>query len=980
MAQRWNGSTWSLESTPNPGGASSSVLEDASCRTDTCIAVGWSYYSGAYRTLAEISEPNGQPPTLNTKAASSSTRTSATLSGNITPGGLFTNYQFEYGTTTSYGSKAPTSPKLVGSGISPVEVSEKIEGLQPGTTYHFRLVATNAKGTTAGGDQTFTTPTWEIQSTPNPSGASDSRLYDVSCEPSASACTAVGKSTTSGADSPVAQRWNGTSWSEQAPAKKSGAAHTRLLSVDCPSETRCIAVGSYQGSEGGTATLAELWNEGKWSVQTTPIPSGATSSELVAVGCSSTASCVGVGSAVIGGGKTAIVERWASPTWSLETVPLPEGATSSQLDGVDCIWSNFCVAVGRYTSGGSIKSLAMLWNGTSWSLQTLTTPEGAVESTLLDVSCTKSPSRCTAVGGWKNGAGEQFTLAYRFNGSSWALQSTPNPSGNIAGVFQEVSCATETSCTAAGSWVGGSGESNQTLAAEWDGSSWSLQGTPNPAGATFSAFFGVSCRSTSCIGIGWSTDASGVDSTLGEKSEPSGLPPVVTTNSASSLASTKATLNGTVNPSGSETAYQFEYGTTTSYGSKAPTSPESIGSGSSPVEVSEKIEGLAPDTTYHFRLVATNGKGTTEGEDQTFTTPSWEVLSTPNPSGASDSNLYDVSCEPSASVCTSVGKSTASGADSPVAQRWNGTSWSEQSPAKKSGATHTRLLGVDCPSETRCIAVGNHQSSEGSGTLAELWNENKWTVQSPPVPSEASSSELVAVGCSSTASCVGVGSALVKGVKTAIVERWASPTWSLESIPIPEGATSSQLDGVDCIWSNFCVAVGRYTTSGGAVKSLAMYWNGSWSLQTLTAPEGAAQSTLLDVSCTKSPSRCTAVGGWKNGAGEQFTLAYRFNGSSTWTLQSTPNPSGASESLFEDVSCATETSCTAAGSSAGGGSTKTLAEKWNGTSWSIQGTPNPSGSTFSSLFGVSCQSTTCMGVGWSTDGSGVDTTLGEIRE
>jgi hypothetical protein len=224
------------------------------------------------------------------------------------------------------------------------------------------------------------------------------------------------------------------------------------------------------------------------------------------------------------------------------------------------------------------------------------------------------------------------------------------------------------------------------------------------------------------------------------------------------------------------------------------------------------------------------------------------------------------------------------------------------------------------------------------------------------------------------------GSAVAKGVKTAIAEEWNSPTWTLSTVPIPSGAKSSQLDGVDCIWSGFCVAVGRYTTSGESVKSLALFWNGtSWSLQTLTDPEGAVQSTLLDVSCTPTPNRCTAVGGWKNAAGEQFTLAYRYNGS-TWTLQSTPNPAGATESVFQDVSCASETSCTAAGTQLGDGSTRTLAERWNGTSWSIQGTPNPSGSVFSSLFGVSCRSTTCMGVGWSANASGVETTLGEIRE
>ncbi len=972
----WNGTSWSVQERPELAAGSFHFAYQVDCVTvEFCQEIG----SGAGFSFSLLTED--PPPYLREAGTYALHPAGVTLNTSINPNGSATTYQLEYGTTTAYGSKAPASPKSIGSGTSPVEVSEKIEGLAPETTYHFRLVATNEKGTVEGEDQTFTTPGWKILSTPNPSEASDSNLHDVSCEPSTNVCTAVGKSTKSGVDSPLAQRWNGTSWSEQTAAKKSGSTHNRLFGVDCPSETRCMAVGNYQNSEGGPATLAEIWNENKWSVQSTPVPAEATSSELVGVGCNNTAECKAVGSAVIGGVKTAIAQKWSSPTWASQTVPIPEGATSSQLDGVDCLWSNFCVAVGRYTtSGSSIKSLAMFWNGSEWKLQTLTDPEGATQSTLLDVSCTPSPNRCTVVGGWKNGAGEQFTLAYRFNGTStWTLQSTPNPSGATESAFQDVSCASETSCTAAGSSLGGG--STQTLAEKWNGSSWSIQGTSNPSDATFSSLFGVSCRSTTCMGVGWSTDGSGVDTTLAETSDLS-KPPTISIKPASGVAPKEATLNTSINPNGSATTYQLEYGTTTAYGSKAPASPKSIGSGTSPVEVSEKIEGLAPETTYHFRLVATNEKGTVEGEDQTFTTPGWKILSTPNPSEASDSNLHDVSCEPSTNVCTAVGKSTKSGVDSPLAQRWNGTSWSEQTAAKKSGSTHNRLFGVDCPSETRCMAVGNYQNSEGGpATLAEIWNENKWSVQSTPVPAEATSSELVGVGCNNTAECKAVGSAVIGGVKTAIAQKWSSPTWASQTVPIPEGATSSQLDGVDCLWSNFCVAVGRYTTSGSSIKSLAMFWNGSeWKLQTLTDPEGATQSTLLDVSCTPSPNRCTVVGGWKNGAGEQFTLAYRFNGTSTWTLQSTPNPSGATESAFQDVSCASETSCTAAGSSLGGGSTQTLAEKWNGSSWSIQGTSNPSDATFSSLFGVSCRSTTCMGVGWSTDGSGVDTTLAEIRE
>lgn len=466
---------------------------------------------------------------------------------------------------------------------------------------------------------------------------------------------------------------------------------------------------------------------------------------------------------------------------------------------------------------------------------------------------------------------------------------------------------------------------------------------------------------------------------------PEGSPPKapsVTTEAATGITSNGATLNASVNPNGASTTYKFEYGTKEKELNKA-TASVSAGSESKSQKVKAEVN-LEPGTKYYFRIYASNAGGANTGSELNFTTSGglWSIEESLNP-GTSGNYLFDVSCEPSTSVCTSVGKSTSSGVDSPVALRWNGSTWSEQAAAKKSGATHTRLLGADCPSETRCLAVGNHQSSEGPAVLSELWNESKWTVQTTPLPSESTSSEFVAIGCNSTANCTAVGSAVIGGVKTAIAERWTSPNWALSSIPIPEGAKSSQLDGVDCLWSNFCVAVGRYTTSGGSIKSLVVFWNGTeWSLQSVTDPEGAAQSTLLDVSCTGTPNRCTAVGGWKNSALEQFTLAYRFNGVSTWTLQSTPNPAGSIASVFQEVSCPSETSCTAAGSwvSGGGGSNQTLAEVWNGTSWSIQGTPNPSGASFSAFFGVSCRSSTCHGVGWSRSALGVDSTLSEYRE
>jgi hypothetical protein len=102
--------------------------------------------------------------------------------------------------------------------------------------------------------------------------------------------------------------------------------------------------------------------------------------------------------------------------------------------------------------------------------------------------------------------------------------------------------------------------------------------------------------------------------------------PKATTEAASGFKATSATLSGTVNPEGSPTGYYFEYGTTTSYGSKAPASAESVGYGTSGVAVSQALGGLAEGTTYHYRVVATSEAGTTSGSDKTFTT---EVQSIP---------------------------------------------------------------------------------------------------------------------------------------------------------------------------------------------------------------------------------------------------------------------------------------------------------------------------------------------------------------
>ena len=95
--------------------------------------------------------------------------------------------------------------------------------------------------------------------------------------------------------------------------------------------------------------------------------------------------------------------------------------------------------------------------------------------------------------------------------------------------------------------------------------------------------------------------------------------PVVVAANATNIAIDSAVLNGTVNPNSLSTTVSFEWGTTTGYGNTV-TAMQSPVTGSTSVSVSADLTGLAPGTTYHFRVVATNELGTTNSTDLTFTT------------------------------------------------------------------------------------------------------------------------------------------------------------------------------------------------------------------------------------------------------------------------------------------------------------------------------------------------------------------------
>jgi hypothetical protein len=514
------------------------------------------------------------------------------------------------------------------------------------------------------------------------------------------------------------------------------------------------------------------------------------------------------------------------------------------------------------------------------------------------------------------------------------------------------------------------------------GSKTAENGVKNGSGESVSAVASGLAASTTyhfrAVGKAGGSLQQGGDQTF-TTSSGSGTPTVVT-SAATGIGSTSATLNGSVTPpEGISTTYWFEYGLTVSYGSKTTEATVKSGSGES---VSAPISGLTASTGYHFRLVAKAAGVTTPGSDQSFTTSAsgggggWELQTTPNPSGAASSRLAFASCS-AASACTSVGEYVASGGSkAPLAESWNGTAWTAQTPPNPTGGTGGELLGVSCTSSTSCMAVGYAEVSGAYQSLAEVWNGSTWTVQSVPSPAESFSSELTAISCTASNACTAVGRYSTSSVSGTLVERWNGTAWSVQSSPNPTGASSSTLLGVSCTSSTACTAVGDYISTSGRL-TLAESWNGTaWTVQSTPNRSEATGHILLGVSCSASTA-CTAVGGDFPSTGPQETLVERLSGT-TWSIQASVNPTGSGASVLHGVSCTSSTSCVTVGDWISGGINVPLAENWSGTTWTVQATPNPTGATFGALWSVACTSTTeCVAPGYYKNASGTELAMTE---
>jgi len=355
---------------------------------------------------------------------------------------------------------------------------------------------------------------------------------------------------------------------------------------------------------------------GAWTIVSSPNNTPVQPEGLDSVSCTSTTFCMAVGQYAefpppSNPANQTLIEEWNGTSWSIVPSPSPSqlgpnktlpGQVGNYLNGVSCTSPSFCMAVGYDIPSSGDETLIEEWNGSTWSLVASPDPTGL--DFLDSVSCT-SPTFCVAVGNdYPNGSAYE-NLIERWNGTSWSVISVPDTGSNTEDALNGVSCTSETFCMAAGWAYATDNSASQTLFAEWDGASWQL--VPSPvASAPFNYLYGVSCTSVDHCAAAGSTFT-------------------LSTNVVTTLVETW------------------------------------------------------------------NGRR-------------WDVIAAPNGAG-SLSSLYGVSCA-SGSFCMADGFYSNGSVTQTFIENWDGGNWSIVSSPVTSSSESSALYGVACLSSTFCMAVG----------------------------------------------------------------------------------------------------------------------------------------------------------------------------------------------------------------------------------------------------------------------------------
>ena len=262
------------------------------------------------------------------------------------------------------------------------------------------------------------------------------------------------------------------------------------------------------------------------------------------------------------------------------------------------------------------------------------------------------------------------------------------------------------------------------------------------------------------------------------------------------------------------------------------------------------------------------------------------------------------------------------------------------------------FTGVDCVSTTWCMAIGwgIERILGRPAAFSYIWNGSSWTSAGLPAVANA-------ISCLSTTSCTAVGDNLV-------LMSWNGTTWATmgyEEFPIRE----VKLNGISCkspTATDECMAVGSFKDSSGLVRTLVLHRSGRrWSQMTSGNPIEATRSELKAVSC-KDFSECVGVGDYTTSSGTFSVVLHWFG--TTWSVERSPNPPGATSTRLHGVFCKFHSACTAVGQFRPGGASGAVIERYDGTSWTVEPAIDNPGIGEGNLLAVSCtEALPCVAVG-----------------
>jgi hypothetical protein len=577
---------------------------------------------------------------------------------------------------------------------------------------------------------------WAPVVVPMPPNAATGILKGVAC-PSADSCTAVGNfATATGAATPLADQWDGKSWLNE-PTAPSQIGGIGLNAVSCIGGD-CIAVGG--AVESATFALAEEWDGKAWQLTAQPL-----AAELEGISCLSSTSCVAVGWDDQGWG---VAEAWGGTNWSSQSIPPGFGALAS----VACLSSNDCLAVGdMYTPYSNLHPPTFRlevgeWNGTSWSQASLVGLSGL----LAAITCS-SASSCVAVGQRSDFA----ALITAWNGSDWSSKSSPSPTGNFGDEANGVSCPTTFWCALVGDAVRPNAQL-RPFTDVWNGKTWVSVKAPDPADADRAELDDVSCATTSaCISVGQNLVQN---------------PGSNQTNAFAGQWNGKNwSLVAVAVPAGAaDTAL-----TTVSCGSTG----HCIAGGSDTVPGQQ----AAALTEYW------NGK-------------TWTIV--PIPGIAAGQVVTSVSCF-GPTTCMAVGSDAT-----PFAALWDGTSWHLQAVALPTGTNAGSFDTVSCDTATDCTSVGTYAAGTSTGVVVDRWSSGHPSLLPAPPVSSTQDTPNFHLACHATAACALVGVQQGTNAPTAAAYVWNGSGWLSASLPGLSAAWESYLHGVSCPSTSLCVAAG----------------------------------------------------------------------------------------------------------------------------------------------------------------------------